>query len=182
MSVINGSILSENDSKDLTEGFFVSDYNQEIKWDDTFSDIFKLESVDFETDTYNSKFIVFNSPVIIGNLLVNDFKIRYPDLRFNRDDVPIDSVWFNIQVIDDNAGVNYSLLQETLSKVLGLPSPVYDKASHWSKNGINICLSTSGSDKVTIRIENKRQYLNLIKNGATTIFMGKGLNFHNRII
>jgi len=164
MSKINCVILNENDSRDLTEGFFVSDYNQKIKWDDTFSDINNLDSIDFELDEYNSKFITFNSPVIIGNLIINDFKIRYPDLRFNRDDVPIDSVWFNVKVIDGNAGENYLLLKESLAKILGEPSPVYDMTSHWTKKGINICLSTSGSDSASIRIENNRDYTNLIQN------------------
>lgn len=164
MSEINCVILNENDSRDLTEGFFVSDYNQIIKWDDTFSDINNLDSIDFELDEYNSKFITFNSPVIIGNLIINDFKIRYPDLRFNRDDVPIDSVWFNVKVIDGNAGENYLLLKESLAKILGEPSPVYDMTSHWTKKGINICLSTSGSDIASIRIENNRDYSNLIQN------------------
>lgn len=164
MSEINCLILNEKESRDMTEGFLVSDYDEKIDWDDTFSDISKLDSIDFELDTYNSKFIVFKTPVIIGNLIVNDFKIRYPDLRFNRDDVPIDSVWFNIKVINRNAGANYSLLKESLSKHLGEPSPVYDMTSHWTKNGINICLSTIGSDSASIHIENKREYINLIQN------------------
>ena len=82
------------------DGFRVKESGQVISWDETFLNIEKNQNVSIELDEYNSKFLVFRDTIMVGSLQIYNFKIRYPDLRFNRNDVPIDSIWNEIKLIN----------------------------------------------------------------------------------
>ena len=147
-------------------GLFIEDSSRLISWDETFTNIENQENIRVEFDEYKSKFLVFNDPINFGNLRIYDFKIRYPDLRFNRADVPLDSIWNRVKIIDDEGYVNYFKIKEILSEVLGQPSPCYEredaKASHWTRDHVNFCITCGENAELYLNIENNRNYEHLI--------------------
>jgi hypothetical protein len=167
------------------DGFTVKESGQIISWDETFLNIENDQNVSVEIDEYNSKFLVFRDTIIIGSLQIYNFKIRYPDLRFNRNDVPMESIWNEIKLVNASGFENYFEVKRVLVSTLGTPSPCYERAdsktSHWGKNGINISISCRENSKLHLHIENNRDYSFLIpkfelpiKNPNTIKFNKKG--------
>lgn len=163
---INTLLLSLKDSCDITTGFFVKNQNEIIKWDDSYKEICERVECEVEFDEYKSMFIVFTSPVILGCFMICDFKLRYPDFRFQKDDMPIESIWSKLKISQKGGFADYFIAKKSLSKLVGDPSPVYEpdnsKISHWKINGINISISSQKDEPVFLRIENARDYKCLI--------------------
>ncbi len=166
------------------DGFTIKGSSQTISWDETFLNIENNQNVSFESDEYHSKFLVFKDPILIGNLQIYNFKIRYPDLKFNRNDVPLDSVWNEIKLINASGFTNYFEVKRVLEKKLGIPSPCYEredsKTSYWSKNGINISISCSENNKLYLHIENNRDYSFLIPEFQLPIKNPNSIKFNKK--
>ena len=190
-SGINCKAVQKNHSVNIDSGFYIVKTKQIISWDTPLNEIAELSCIEAEYDEYKSKFLIFNETVIIENLAFFNFKIRYPDLKFQREDVPVDSISNSLKIIDASEEENYFFIKDTLIKVIGKPAPCYEhdsgNASHWRIGQLDICLSLSKRTSPEIpgknlwfRIENIRDYTYLISEFRKNIIPTHFIHFEKK--
>lgn len=163
-----------SNTNDYSLGFEIqSKTKQFISWDTTYDELEKNKNTLFEKSPYGQKTLKFNTPVRIGNILLNDFSAYFDN---HRTDVPILHFYAHCY---NSIGTDESYMQ--LKKVLNTDlanskmnngyERVDQKNINFNLTGmqLSICYTYDSdwlfnSGCTSLSIENKRAYPELLRN------------------